>query len=84
MKNSGIEVSGFIRLFDGQSFKWDIQANFANIKNEITALAIDEKENVLYVCTKQKGVFKSGYVLCDVNDRVLLDVTANFKWKKFN
>jgi TonB-linked SusC/RagA family outer membrane protein len=42
MRNSGIEVSGFLRIFDGQSFKWDVQANFTKIKNEVTALKGDQ------------------------------------------
>lgn len=41
MKNTGIELSGFIRIIDGKSFKWDFQGNFTKIKNEITALNVD-------------------------------------------
>jgi hypothetical protein len=54
-----------------------------NWKGKIIINALFENYNRQFTL-KQKGVFKSGYVLCDVNDRVLLDVTANFKWKKFN
>ncbi len=54
-----------------------------NWKGKIIINALFENFNRQFTL-KQKGIFKSGYVLCDVNDRVLLQVTANFKWKKFN
>lgn len=38
MQNTGIEMNLFLRIVDGKSFKWDIQGNFAKIKNEITEL----------------------------------------------
>ena len=36
LQNTGIEVNAFFRIVNGKSFKWDIQGNFAKIKNEIT------------------------------------------------
>ncbi|MFY9153399.1 MAG: SusC/RagA family TonB-linked outer membrane protein [Prolixibacteraceae bacterium] len=36
MKNKGIEISTFMRVIDGKSFKWDIRANLTQVKNEIT------------------------------------------------
>lgn len=38
LQNKGIELSAFIRIFDGKSFKWDVQANYAKIQNEILEL----------------------------------------------
>jgi len=42
MQNTGIELSTFLRIVDGRSFKWDIQGNFTKIKNEITELKGDK------------------------------------------
>jgi hypothetical protein len=41
MQNTGIEVSAFLRIINGTSFKWDVQGNFSKIKNEILALRGD-------------------------------------------
>lgn len=38
MSNTGIEISTNIRIVDGKSFKWDVQANVTKLKNEITQL----------------------------------------------
>jgi len=54
-----------------------------NWKGKIIINALFENFNRQFIL-KQKGVFKSGYVLSDINDRVFIDVTADFKWKKFN
>lgn len=43
MENKGVELTGFIRLLDGKSFKWDIQANVSKIQNEIVDLKGDNK-----------------------------------------
>ncbi|OGS34460.1 MAG: hypothetical protein A2474_03390 [Elusimicrobia bacterium RIFOXYC2_FULL_34_12] len=63
------EKKGLLISLDGKS-NW--QQIGQTIKNEITALAIDEKENVLYVCTKQKGVFKSS------------NLGKNYNWEEEN
>ena len=41
MQNKGIEMNTFLRVIDGRSFKWDIQANFSKVKNEILELTSD-------------------------------------------
>jgi len=41
MQNTGVELSASLRIIDGRSFKWDVQANFSKIKNEIIALKGD-------------------------------------------
>jgi TonB-linked SusC/RagA family outer membrane protein len=41
MQNTGIEMDAFIRIVEGRSFKWDFQANFSKVKNEILALKGD-------------------------------------------
>lgn len=43
MENTGWEFNTFIRLFNGNKFKWDISANLASVKNEI----IEIKGNML-------------------------------------
>jgi len=47
MENRGVEASAFIRLFDGKSFKWDIQANISKVQNEIVDLKGDNKLSTL-------------------------------------
>jgi TonB-linked SusC/RagA family outer membrane protein len=42
MQNTGIEVSAFLRIINGTSFKWDVQGNFSKVKNEILALKGDK------------------------------------------
>ena len=42
MQNVGVELSSFLRIIDGRSFKWDVLANFSKIKNEILALKGDK------------------------------------------
>lgn len=42
MQNNGIELNAFLRIVDGKSFKWDVQGNYAKIKNEITELKGDK------------------------------------------
>jgi len=42
MQNTGIEVSTFLRIINGTSFKWDVQGNFSKVKNEILALKGDK------------------------------------------
>ena len=41
MENKGVEGNIFIRLFDGKSFKWDVQANISKIQNKIIDLKGD-------------------------------------------
>ncbi|MBN2611239.1 MAG: SusC/RagA family TonB-linked outer membrane protein [Bacteroidales bacterium] len=38
LKNNGIEASLFLRVFDIQSFKWDVMASFTTFSNEITEM----------------------------------------------
>lgn len=38
LQNTGIEVTGFLRIVDGRSFKWDVQGNYTKIENEIMEL----------------------------------------------
>lgn len=42
MKNKGVELSGFLRVLDGEQFKWDIQANLSTINNEVTEIKGDQ------------------------------------------
>lgn len=35
MKNTGLEFNAFVRVIDGSSFKWDLQANISSVDNEI-------------------------------------------------
>ncbi len=39
MKNKGWEFSAFLRLFDHNHFKWDIQASLSRINNEVVEIA---------------------------------------------
>lgn len=41
MKNTGLELTAFLRIIDGGAFKWDIQTNLAKVKNEVTKLKGD-------------------------------------------
>jgi hypothetical protein len=41
MKNNGFELSAAFRIVDWRSFKWDLQANFTKVKNEIVSLTGD-------------------------------------------
>ena len=41
MQNKGVEVTAAVRVVDGKSFKWDVQANVTKISNEITKLSGD-------------------------------------------
>lgn len=43
MENKGVELNVFIRLIDGKSFKWDIQANASKIQNKIVELKGNDK-----------------------------------------
>jgi len=43
MQNSGFEVNAFLRVINGQNFKWDVQGNFSKIKNEIQDLSGGQK-----------------------------------------
>jgi TonB-linked SusC/RagA family outer membrane protein len=48
LQNKGVELSAFIRIVDGKSFKWDVQANVSRIKNEITDLKGDNILTTLF------------------------------------
>ncbi|MFW5877966.1 MAG: SusC/RagA family TonB-linked outer membrane protein, partial [bacterium] len=45
MKNSGWEASAFLRLIDGNSFKWDIMVNVSSIENEVLEVKGDQLYN---------------------------------------
>jgi hypothetical protein len=38
MKNTGIDLSVLIRMIDRPNFKWDMQASYSYVKNEITEI----------------------------------------------
>jgi TonB-linked SusC/RagA family outer membrane protein len=38
MENKGLEFSTFIRVIDGETFKWDIQGNLSTVKNNVTEI----------------------------------------------
>lgn len=41
MKNKGYELSAAFRIVDNRSFKWDLQANYTKVENEIVNLTGD-------------------------------------------
>lgn len=42
MQNNGIDLSLFFRIVDNTSFKWDIQASFSTVKNEVLEIKGDK------------------------------------------
>ena len=38
MTNTGLDVSTFIRVIDGQSFKWDLSGTLSTVNNEVTSI----------------------------------------------
>jgi len=42
MENSGIEFSAAVRIVDGKLFKWDVNANVTQMKNQITSMKGDK------------------------------------------
>lgn len=42
MENSGWEMNTFLRMIDGNRFKWDIYANVSSVRNEITEIDGDQ------------------------------------------
>lgn len=38
MENTGWEVSGFFRLINNRSFKWDVETNLSTVKNTVTSI----------------------------------------------
>lgn len=58
IKNEGAEFSALLRLVDGTSFKWDLQATYTSVKNEI----IEIKGNKLvYSVPGGEKVNQEGY-----------------------
>ena len=47
MENRGWEFSTFVRLVDGNSFKWDIQASLTGISNEVTSVKGNQLVNTI-------------------------------------
>jgi len=45
MENKGFDLNVSLRVIDGRSFKWDVQANVTKVKNEITSLKGDQLIN---------------------------------------
>ncbi len=42
MKNTGIELSTFLRVVDGSAFKWDLKGTFSKVDNEVTEIKGDK------------------------------------------
>jgi TonB-linked SusC/RagA family outer membrane protein len=42
MQNKGLDLSVFFRLFDRPNFKWDVQASYTQVKNEILEIKGDK------------------------------------------
>ena len=42
IRNSGLELSAFLRVVDGSVFKWDVKGTFSRVDNEITAIKGDK------------------------------------------
>jgi TonB-linked SusC/RagA family outer membrane protein len=47
MENQGWEVNSFIRLADGYSLKWDVQASLSSVKNQVTSIKGDRMVTAL-------------------------------------
>jgi TonB-linked SusC/RagA family outer membrane protein len=47
MENHGWEFNSFIRLADGYSFKWDVQASISSVKNQVTNIKGDRMVTTL-------------------------------------
>jgi TonB-linked SusC/RagA family outer membrane protein len=47
IKNRGLEFSTFFRLVDRNSFKWDFQANFTSVKNEIVDIKVEKLVTII-------------------------------------
>jgi hypothetical protein len=42
MENKGLDISVFFRLVDRPKFKWDLQASYSTVKNEVTKIKGDK------------------------------------------
>ncbi|MEZ5106248.1 MAG: SusC/RagA family TonB-linked outer membrane protein [Draconibacterium sp.] len=42
MENKGLDISVFFRLVDRPNFKWDLQASYSTVKNEVTKIKGDK------------------------------------------
>lgn len=42
MKNEGIDVNLFYRVIDRKNFKWDVQASYSTVRNEVTEIKGDK------------------------------------------
>lgn len=58
IQNKGIELSTFLRIVDGKSFKWDLQGTFSKIENEITEI---KGEKLVYPIPGGEKVNQVGY-----------------------
>lgn len=58
IRNKGLELSIFLRLVDARSFKWDLQATFATMKNEITEI---NGNKLIYSVPGGEKVNQEGY-----------------------
>jgi TonB-linked SusC/RagA family outer membrane protein len=45
MKNQGWEFNAFVRMIDGYSFKWDVQAFISSVENEVTEIKGEQLVN---------------------------------------
>jgi TonB-linked SusC/RagA family outer membrane protein len=87
MKNTGVELSASVRVIDHKSFKWDVQANVTQLKNEITELKgdklisqIDGGEVVNMVGAAASSFY--GYIFNGVYSSTTEAQTANLKNEK--
>lgn len=58
IRNTGIELSAFLRIIDGSSFKWDIKGTFSKVENEITEIKGDK---LVYTIPGGEKVNQVGY-----------------------
>ena len=55
---TGLEFSTFLRLVDGNAFKWDLQATFSRVNNEITEI---KGNKLVYSVPGGEKVNQEGY-----------------------
>jgi len=58
IQNKGLELSTFLRVVDGNSFKWDVQAWFSSVSNEVTGI---EGNKLVYDIPGGQKVNQEGY-----------------------
>ncbi len=58
IRNEGMEFSTSLRIIDGKSFQWDVQATFSKVKNEITEI---KGNKLVYSVPGGEKVNQEGY-----------------------